>query len=177
MMEKTAIDIEKARRLLNLRFVAAAFLALAMNLGLSLNAAAQSPKWDLEIIVSGNITYFRCNSAANFEAQTNDCSDNQASWDCNGEVIAVEKDELGGCITRLATAGETLALITQQEQLVDIILTNLDTQETPGGGPQNALQGLLDPNTFQSTESIQTQANPSTPQGPPAGIPPGPPEP
>lgn len=72
----------------------------------------------------------------------------------------------------------------KEVEVLDIILTNLDSQETPGGGPQNALQGLLDPNTFQSTESIQTQANDSTglgppfePQGPPPTIPPGPPEP
>ncbi len=162
MIESTAIDIGKARCLLNLRFVAAAFLALAMSLGLPLGAAA----WELEIVVDGNTTIFRCTSAADFEAQTNDCSDNEAAWDCNGEVIAVERDELGGCITRLATAAESVTLITQQEQLVDIVLANLDSQEIPGGGPQNALEGLLNPNAFQSTESIQTQANPSTPVEP-----------
>lgn len=174
MIELTAIDIGKTRRLLGLRFVAAAFLALAMSLGLPLGAAA----WELEIVVDGNTTIFRCTSAADFDVQTNDCSDNQAAWDCNGEVIAVQRDELGGCITRVATVGETLALITQQEQLVDILLANLDFQETPGGGPQNALEGLLNPNAFQSTESIQTQANPSTPVGPPPITPPpGPPGP
>ncbi len=173
MIELTAIDIGKARCLLNLRCVTAAFLALAMSLGLPLGAAAQGPSnWDLEIVVDGNTTYFRCNSAANLVAQTNDCSDNDAAWDCNGEVIAVQRDELGGCITRLATVAETLALITQQEQIVDLILANLDFQETPGGGPQNELQGLLNPNTFRSTESIQTQANPSTPLAPSVEPPP-----
>ncbi len=163
MIESSATDIGRQyRRLLGLRCVAAALLALALNLGLPQGAAAQV--WDLEIVVvDANTTIFRCNSDANFEAQTNDCSDNQASWDCNGEVIAVEKDELGGCITRLATTSESLTLITQQEQLVDIILANLDFQELPGGGgPQNALQGLLNPNAFQSTESIQTQNEDST---------------
>ena len=162
MIELTAIDIGKARCLLNLRFVAAAFLALAMSLGLPLGAAA----WELEIVVDGNTTIFRCTSAADFDAQTNDCSDNQAAWDCNGEVIAVQRDELGGCITRVGTVAESVTLITQQEQLVDIVLANLDSQEIPGGGPQNALEGLLNPNAFQSTESIQTQANPSTPVEP-----------
>lgn len=174
MMEITEIYNKKAKFLSNLRFIATAFLALAMWFGLPAGAAAQA--WDLEIVVvDGNTTIFRCNSAADFEAQTNDCSDNNAAWDCNGDVIVVERDELGGCITRLATVAETLALITQQEQLVDIILANLGSQETPGGGPQNALQGLLNPNTFQSTESIQTQAHDSTPFGL-SFEPPGPPD-
>ncbi len=179
MIELTATDIgKKCRRLVNLRFVAATLLALAMNLGLPQGAAAQT--WDLEIVVvDANTVIFRCTSAADFEAQTNDCSDNQAAWDCNGEVIAVEKDELGGCITRLATTAESVTLLTQQEQLVDIILANLGSQELPGGGdsgPQNALQGLLDPNTFQTTESVQTPgacASPPCDIGPPFDVPPG----
>ncbi len=164
MIELTAIDFGKARCLLNLRSFAAAFLALSMSLGLPLGAAAQGQSnWDLEIIVvDGNTTYFRCNSAADFGAQTNDCSDNQAAWDCNGEVVAVVRDELGGCITRVATLGETLAVTAAQEQIVDVILAGL-VPETPGGGPQNALQGLLIPNVFQSTESFQTQVIQSTP--------------
>jgi hypothetical protein len=160
MVELAAIDIGKARCLLNLRFFAAAFLALAVSFGLPVGAAAQGqPDWDLEIVVvDSNTTIFRCNSEADFAANTNDCSDNQAEWDCNGEVIAVQRDELGGCATRFATAEETLTLVTQQEELVDIILANLDNQqEVPGGGPQNALEGLLNPNVFQSTEFNQTQ--------------------
>jgi hypothetical protein len=162
MIELTAINIGKARCLLNLRFVAAAFLALAMSLGLPLGAAAQGSGFVYEIVVDGNTTIFRCTSTADFKAQTNDCSDNQTAWDCNGEVIAVERDELGGCITRTATTAESVTLITQHEQLVDIILTNLESQEVPGGGPQNALEGLLNPNAGQSTESFQTQVINST---------------
>ena len=162
MTEITEIYNKRIKFLSNLRFVAAAFLALVMSFGLSQGVAAQI--WDLEIVVvDGNTTIFRCNSTAEFEAQTNDCSDNNAAWDCNGEVIVVEKDELGGCATRLATVAESLTLITEQELLVDIILTDLGFQELPGGGPQTPLQGQLDPDTFQSTESIQTQAIDSTP--------------
>ena len=73
----------------------------------------------------------------------------------------MERDELGGCISRSATVAETLALITQQEELVDIIIADLGFQELPGGGPQNPLEGQIEPNLFNSTESIQTQANPS----------------
>ena len=161
MSEFTAIHIGKTKCLLNLRFVAAAFLALGMSLGLPLGAAAQV--WELEIVVvDSNTTIFRCNSAAEFNAQTNDCSDNQAAWDCNGEIIAVERNELGGCFTRVATVAESVTLITQQEELVDIVLASLDALEEPAGGPEDTVEELLDPNAFQSSEPIQTQVQDST---------------
>ncbi len=162
MIELTAIDIGKARCLLNLRSFAAAFLALSMSLGLPLGAAAQGQSnWDLEIVVvDGNTTYFRCNSAADFGTRTNDCSDNNVAWDCNGEVVAVVRDELGGCITRVATLGETLAVTAAQEQIVDVILAGL-VLETPGGGPEDE-EGQVDSTSGSSTESFQTQVIDST---------------
>ncbi len=178
MIELTAIDIGKARCLLNLRVVAAAFLALAMSFGLPLGAAAQGLlNWELEIVVlDGNTTYFRCNSAADFAAQTNDCSDNEATWDCNGEVIAVERDELGACITRVATLAETLVVIAGMEQIVDLILAGL-VPEMPGARPDDE-EGQVDSTFGSSTESFQTQVIHSTPgvTAPPPAVPPGPPE-
>ena len=66
MTESTAIDIGKARCLLNLRSFAAAFLALAVSLGLPLGAVAQAdPIWDLEtLVIDDYTTYCRSSSAA-----------------------------------------------------------------------------------------------------------------
>ena len=165
MIDLTAIDVGKARGLMNLRSFAATILALAMSLVLPLGAAAQESRWDLEIVIGedGNTTYFRCTSAADFAAQTNDCSDNQAAWDCNGEIIAVVRDELGGCNTRFATVAETLTLITQQEQLVDLLIAGL-VPEIPGAGPddEEGEEGQVDSTSGSSTESFQTQVIDST---------------
>ena len=138
---------------MDLRSFVVAFLALAMSLGLPLGAAA----FELEIVVNENITIFRCTSAADLNARTNDCSDSQATWDCKGEIVAVERNELGGCNTRVATGIESVTLVTQQEELVDIVLASLDSLEIPLGGPEDEVEELLDPNALQSTEPIQSQ--------------------
>ena len=117
MIELTAIDIGKARCLLNLRVVAAAFLALAMSLGLPPGAAAV--EW--QILVVGNLTIFSCSSEADIGAQTTDCSNTVATWPCTDQVVTVERDG-DVCTTREATAAEILALITGQEQMVDVML-------------------------------------------------------
>lgn len=179
MIDLTAIDIGKARGLMNLRSFAATILALAMSLVLPLGAAAQESRWDLEIVIGedGNTTYFRCTSAADFAAQTNDCSDNQAAWDCNGEVIAVVRDELGGCNTRVATLAETLVVTAGMEKIVDLLIAGLFPEE-PGAEPEDEEDedGQVDSTSGSSTESFQTQVIESSPNvtTPPPFEPPGP---
>ena len=46
--------------------------------------------------------------------------------DCNGDVMAMVRDDDGSCITRDGTAAETRAVTAAQSEIVDVILAGLD---------------------------------------------------